>query len=34
MLAGDAQGPAYQRKRHRVWVRRARSLQRKLGQAS
>ncbi len=31
VLADDAHGPAYQRKRNRVWVRRARSLLRKLG---
>jgi len=31
VLADDAHGPAYQRKRDRVWVRRARSLMRKLG---
>ena len=30
VLADDAHGPAYQRKRDRVWVRRARSLRRKL----
>ena len=31
VLADDARGPAYQRKRDRVWVRRARGLLRKLG---
>ena len=31
VLADDAHGPAYQRKRDRVWVRRAKSLMRKLG---
>ena len=31
VLADDAHGPAYQRKRDRVWVRRARSLMRKIG---
>jgi hypothetical protein len=31
VLTDDAQGPAYQRKRDRVWVRRARRLMRKLG---
>jgi len=31
VLADDAHGPAYQRKRDRVWVRRARGLLRKLG---
>jgi tetratricopeptide (TPR) repeat protein len=30
VLADDAHGPAYQRRRDRVWVRRARSLLRKL----
>jgi tetratricopeptide (TPR) repeat protein len=31
VLADDAHGPAYQRRRDRVWVRRARSLMRKAG---
>jgi hypothetical protein len=31
VLADDAHGPAYQRKRDRVWVRQAKSLMRKLG---
>jgi hypothetical protein len=31
VLADDAHGPAYQRKRDRVWVRRAKGLLRKLG---
>ena len=31
VLADDAHGPAYQRKRDRVWVRRARGLMRKVG---
>ena len=31
VLSDDAHGPAFQRKRDRVWVRRARSLLRKLG---
>ncbi len=31
VLADDAHGPAFQRKRDRVWVRRARGLMRKLG---
>ncbi|MGO8931788.1 MAG: tetratricopeptide repeat protein [Limisphaerales bacterium] len=31
VLADDAHGPAFQRKRDRVWVRRARSLMRKVG---
>ncbi|HEY5481480.1 MAG TPA: tetratricopeptide repeat protein, partial [Verrucomicrobiae bacterium] len=31
VLADDAHGPAYQRRRDRVWVRRARSLMRKVG---
>ena len=31
VLADDAHGPTYQRKRDRVWVRRARSLMRKVG---
>ena len=31
VLVDDAHGPAYQRKRDRVWVRRARGLMRKLG---
>ena len=31
VLADDAHGPAYQRRRDRVWVRRARGLMRKLG---
>ena len=31
VLADDAHGPAYQRKRDRVWVRRARALMRKAG---
>jgi Tfp pilus assembly protein PilF len=30
VLADDAHGPAYQRRRDRVWVRRARSLMRKI----
>jgi hypothetical protein len=31
VLADDAHGPAYQHRRDRVWVRRARSLMRKVG---
>jgi hypothetical protein len=31
VLVDDAHGPAFQRKRDRVWVRRARALMRKLG---
>ncbi|HVM48962.1 MAG TPA: tetratricopeptide repeat protein [Candidatus Acidoferrum sp.] len=31
VLADDAHGPAFQRKRDRVWIRRARSLLRKIG---
>jgi hypothetical protein len=31
VLADDAHGPPYQRRRDRVWVRRARGLRRKLG---
>jgi hypothetical protein len=31
VLADDAHGPAFQRKRDRVWVRRAKGLMRKLG---
>jgi hypothetical protein len=31
VLADDAHGPAYQRRRDRVWVRRARGLMRRLG---
>jgi len=31
ILADDAHGPAFQRKRDRLWVRRARGLMRKLG---
>ena len=31
VLADDAHGPAFQRKRDRVWVRRAKGLLRKLG---
>jgi hypothetical protein len=31
VLADDAHGPAYQRRRDRVWVRRARSLMRRVG---
>jgi len=34
VLSDDAHGPAYQRKRDRVWVRRARSLLRKLGKSA
>ena len=30
VLADDAHGPSYQRRRDRVWVRRARGLMRKL----
>jgi hypothetical protein len=30
VLADDAHGPAYQRKRDRVWVRRARGLMRRV----
>jgi hypothetical protein len=32
VMADDAHAPAFQRKRDRVWVRRARGLMRKAGQ--